>query len=114
MREALEHGDWNSTADTRLLLIESRFDDDYLRGHIGRVGLAGAQTAPEVVERLLPTVRADLEHEAERLRDMGIGGFHSVTPWRAAEENAVQLARFLDLMPETALKLARTEHLFSD
>lgn len=101
-------------ADTRLLLIDSDFDDDYLRGHIGRVGLAGAQTAPEVVERLLPTVRADLQHESERLRDMGFTGFHVIAPWRAPEENAVQLARFLDLMPDDALSLAQTPYLFSD
>jgi hypothetical protein len=51
---------YSDKADTRLLLIEADFTDDYLRGHIGRVGLAGAQTAPDVVDRLLPTVRADL------------------------------------------------------
>ncbi|WP_062560795.1 DUF5928 domain-containing protein [Paracoccus aminovorans] len=101
-------------ADTRLLLIDSDFDDDYLRGHIGRVGLAGAQTAPEVIERLLPTVRADLEHEAERLRDMDFPGFHAIAPWRSPEENAVHLARFLDLLPEAALKLAKIPHLFTD
>ena len=101
-------------AETRLLLIDSQFDDDYLRGHIGRVGLAGAQTAPEVIERLLPTVRADLQHESERLRDMGFAGFHSVAPWREPAENAAQLAGFLDVTPETALKLARTDHLFKE
>lgn len=101
-------------ADTRLLLIDSDFDDDYLRGHIGRVGLAGAETAPEVVERLLPTVRADLLHEAERLRDMDFPSFHSLAVWRGAEENALQLARFLDLPPEAALQLVATEYLFSD
>jgi hypothetical protein len=101
-------------ADTRLLLIDSDFDNNYLRGHIGRVGLAGAQTAPEVVERLLATVRADLEHEAERLRDMEFAGFHAIAPWRPDEDNAVQLARFLDLAPDVALELACTPHLFSD
>lgn len=101
-------------ADTRLLLIESRFDDAYLRGHIGRVGLAGAQSAPEAIERLLPTVRADMEHEAERLRDMDFASFHSIAPWRSPEENASALAAFLDIAPEAALDLARTSNLFSD
>ncbi|MBD9525398.1 DUF5928 domain-containing protein [Paracoccus sp. PAR01] len=101
-------------ADTRILLIDSEFDDDYIRGHIGRVGLAGPETPPEVIDRLLPTVRADLEHEAERLRDLGLLGFHSISPWRSPEDNAVQLARFLDLMPEKARELATTQHLFSD
>ncbi|REF72756.1 core-2/I-Branching enzyme [Paracoccus versutus] len=101
-------------ADTRVLLVDSEFDDDYLRGHIARVGLAGSETAPEVIERLLPMVRADLEHEAERLRDMDFPGFHSIAPWRPVAENTAQLARFLDLPAETALALARTDHLFSD
>jgi hypothetical protein len=101
-------------ADTRILLIESRFDDAYVRGHIGRVGLAGPQSGADVIERLLPTVRADLEHEAERLRDAGFAQFTSISPAHGAEENAVQLARFLDVLPETARALATTEHLFSD
>lgn len=101
-------------AETRILLIDSQFDDDYLRGHIARVGLAGTGTAPDVIEQLLPMVRADLEHEAERLRDMDFAAFHSIAPWLTPEENAEQLARFLDVPTETALALAKTEYLFSD
>ena len=101
-------------ADTRILLIDSHFDEDYVRGHIGRVGLAGPETPPGVIERLIPTVRADLEHEAERLRDVDFTNFHSVAPWRSPDDNAVQLAKFLDVMPETAHDIAITDHLFSD
>lgn len=101
-------------ADTRILLIESLFDDDYLRGHIGRVGLAGAESAPEVVERLLSTVRADLEHEAERLRDMEFATFHAIAPWASPEENAGELARFLDLPPGAAPDAALIQQLFRD
>ena len=101
-------------ADTRLLLIEAEFDDDYVRGHLGRVGLAGAQTATDVVDRLVQTVRADLEHEADRLRDLYPDGFHTIAPWRSPEENAAQLVRFLDVPPEQALAVARTDYLFSD
>lgn len=101
-------------ADTRLLLIDSQYDDDYIRGHIGRVGLAGPHTPPEVVNRLIPTVRADLDHEAERLRDSDFSAFHAIGPGRSADDNAVQLAKFLDLMPEAAHRIASTDHLFSD
>ncbi|KGJ04950.1 Core-2/I-Branching enzyme [Paracoccus halophilus] len=101
-------------AEARLLLIESDFDSAYVRGHIGRVGLAGAQTAPEVVERLMRTVKADLEYEAERLRDMGYAGFHTIAPWREPADNAAELGRFLDVSPEIATRLAKTEHLFTD
>lgn len=101
-------------ADTRLLLIESRFDDDYLRGHIERVGLAGKSTQPDVVERLLPTVRRDLEYEADRLRDMEFPQFYAINPIRTIEDNAAVLAKFLDIRDEVAHDLAATEHLFSD
>ena len=101
-------------ADTRLLLVEAAFDDEYVRGHIGRVGLAGTQTAPDVVDRLIQTVRADLEHESERLRDMDFTGFHTIAPWRSPEENAAELARFLDVPEATALTVAKSDHLFSD
>ncbi|WP_134680732.1 DUF5928 domain-containing protein [Paracoccus ravus] len=101
-------------ADTRILLIDAQFDDEYVRGHIGRVGLAGPQTPPEVIDRLISTVRADLEHEAERLRDLELAHFHSIAPWRSVEDNAVQIAGFLDIMPQQAKRLAAIEHLFSD
>ncbi|MFT4013782.1 MAG: DUF5928 domain-containing protein [Paracoccus sp. (in: a-proteobacteria)] len=101
-------------ADTRVLLIESDFDDDYLRGHIRRVGLAGPHTPPEVVDRLIPTVRADLEHEGERLRDSDFAKFHSIGPSRRAEDNAVELANFLDIMPDAAREIALTPRLFND
>lgn len=101
-------------ADTRLLFIETPFDDDYLRGHIQRVGLAGDHSQPEVVERLLSAVRSDLEHEAERLRDMDFAQFHSISPDRDIAENAAVLAKFLDISLELAHDLVGTEYLFSD
>ena len=72
---------------------------------------SGDATAARIVSG---TVRADLEHEAERLRDMDFAGFHSIAPWRSPEENAAQLVRFLDVPPEQALAVARTDYLFSD
>ncbi|HWL56044.1 MAG TPA: DUF5928 domain-containing protein [Paracoccus sp. (in: a-proteobacteria)] len=101
-------------ADTRVLLVDSEFDDDYIRGHIGRVGLAGPETPSDVIDRLVPTVRADLEHETERLRDLELTGFYSIAPWRSAEENAVQLSRFLDVLPDTAQRIAGIHYLFKD
>ncbi len=101
-------------ADTRVLLIDSQFDDHYVRGHIGRVGLAGPHTPPEVIDRLIPTVRADLEHEAERLRDADLSALFSIAPWRSTDDNAVQIANFLDVMPEAGHQIASTDYLFSD
>lgn len=101
-------------ADSRLLTIETQFDDAYLRGHIERVGLAGYAAQPGVVDRLLPTVRRDLEHETERLRDMEFPHHYSIAPWNSTAQNAAQLAKFLDIPLELAHDLASTEYLFND
>ncbi len=101
-------------ADTRLLLIESDFDDDYVRGHIGRVGLAGANAPAPVVDRLVPAVRSDLEHEAERIRDLELDGIFTLSASAPADENAAALAGFLHVDAEVAHKLALTDDLFAD
>lgn len=101
-------------AETRILFVDSPFDDDYLRGHMSRIGLAGATTPPEVVARLLPVVRDDLEHEAERLRDMEFNRFEVIAPGRSAQQNAQAIQRFLDIAPESAHDLAQIPHLFDD
>ena len=101
-------------AEARVLFLESEFDDAYVRGHIARVGLAGPSTPPEVLERLIPTVRGDLEHEAERLRDMEFENFEVMSARFDTDRNAAALARFLDVSPEVAHDLAETPHLFAD
>ncbi|TRW98142.1 beta-1,6-N-acetylglucosaminyltransferase [Paracoccus sp. M683] len=101
-------------AATRILLIDSEFDDDYVRGHIGRVGLAGQHTSAELIERILPTVRADLEDEVERLRDMDFAHFQTISRAQGQAGNAVALAAFLDVPPEIAQELAETPHLLDD
>ncbi|RNF32816.1 DUF5928 domain-containing protein [Paracoccus methylarcula] len=101
-------------AETRILFIDNVFDDDYLRGHMGRIGLTGATTPEDVVERLLPVVRADLDQEAERLRDMNFERFDVIADEQPLDQNAVAIERFLDVSPEIAQDLAGTEHLFAD
>lgn len=101
-------------AETRILFIDSEFDDDYMRGHMNRIGLAGHTTPDDVLARLLPIVRADLEQEAERLRDLNFEHFEAIASAQALERNALSIMRFLDVMPETAQDLAGTEHLFAD
>ncbi|KGJ19109.1 DUF5928 domain-containing protein [Paracoccus sanguinis] len=101
-------------ADTRVLLIDSDFDDDYVRGHIARVGLAGPNSPPGFVGRLIGAVRSDLAHETERLRDLDLEGFEVIAARHDPDRNAAALARFLGVEPEIALTLARTDHLFDD
>lgn len=101
-------------ATTRILEIDCDFSDDYLAGHARRIGLAGDATPPEVLARLLPTIRADIAHEAERIRDAGFACLGRIRQGAGPDENAVPLAAFLSIPVATAREIAATDHLFSD
>lgn len=101
-------------AQTRVLLVETDLDDAYVRGHIGRVGLAGGATSPATIARLVRTVRSDLAEEEERLCALDLPSFHRLSARAAPGANAAALAAFLGLDPDTAAALADTPHLFSD
>ena len=105
---------FSDRSTTRLLEIECEFSDDWLRGHAVRVGLAGVSTPEEAIGRLLPTIRADLYLESDRIRDAGFDNVHLLRETAAPEENARALTRFLTIPEDRALDIARTEHLFSD
>ena len=99
---------------TCLLHVECEFTDEYLLGHARRVGLAGERTPPETIARLLPTIRADVFHEADRIRDANFPNFHEMRETATPEENALPLAKFLDITEQQAREIAATEHLFAD
>ncbi|GGF52428.1 hypothetical protein GCM10011402_00450 [Paracoccus acridae] len=101
-------------SETRILFIDTAFDDAYLRGHMRRTGLAGDGTPDTVIEQLLPIVAGDLAHEVERLRDMDFARFATIASDATPEANAQAIARFLDVSPQVAHDLARTPHLFTD
>lgn len=99
---------------TRLLEIECEFSDDYLSGHARRVGLAGDETTPETLARLLPTIRYDVVFESERIRDAGFANYRRLRQTASLEENSDALGAFLSVSPDTARKIAQTDHLFDD
>ena len=99
---------------TRMLEIQCQFSDDYLVGHAMRVGLAGEQTAPETLERLLPTIRNDMTFESDRIRDAGFEHFETMRESADLDENADALARFLSVPPEKAREIAAVDYLFAD
>ena len=101
-------------AELRVLFVDCHFDDDYLRGHMGRVGLISAGAPAEVAARLIPVVRSDLEHEAERLVEGDYDHLGVIGPHRATEANAAAIAASLGLSPELAHEIAETPHLFAD
>lgn len=99
---------------TRLLEIECGFSDEYLVGHAKRVGLAGENTSPALIEKLLPTLRNDIEHESERIRDEGFVNYHRIKEDASADGNASALAALLGIPDVLAQEIAHTPHLFSD
>jgi Family of unknown function (DUF5928)/Core-2/I-Branching enzyme len=101
-------------ARVRLLQVECDFSDAYLIGHARRVGLAGPEASEAVLERLLPTIRHDISFENDHLRDLNLPEYHQLRETASADENAVQLARFLGVSFDEARKIAATDHLFAD
>ena len=99
---------------TKFLHIECNFDDDYIKGHAKRVGLAGDQTPEETVAQILPTVRADVYFEGDQIRDAGFDQLHLLQEKMTPEVNAVDIAKFLSVDLVTARKIAETPHLFVD
>ena len=105
---------YHDKAKVRLLEIQCDFTDEYLIGHARRVGLAGDRSPPEVIDRLLPTIRYDVRFESDRLRDANFAGFLRIRQAATVDENAGPLADFLDISAEKAREIAATEYLFVD
>jgi hypothetical protein len=99
---------------TRILELECQFTDEYLVGHAMRVGLAGDRTPYETIQRLLPTVRNDMTHESDRIRDANFDNHLRMREIDVPEVNARLLAEFLTLPQDKALEIAKTDYLFAD
>ncbi|MCH2164756.1 MAG: beta-1,6-N-acetylglucosaminyltransferase [Marinovum sp.] len=99
---------------TRLLEIECKFSDDYLIGHSKRVGLAGETTPEQTLQRLLPTIRNDVLHESDRIRDAELVNHCRIREFDEPDQNARAIAAFLSISNETAADIARTDNLFAD
>lgn len=99
---------------TRILEIECQFTDDYLTGHAMRVGLAGDQTSSETLERLLPTIRGDMIHESDRIRDAAFEHHSRFRETGSEAENTDALSAFLALGQDKSREISQTDHLFAD
>jgi hypothetical protein len=99
---------------TRILEIQCRFSEGDLAGHAMRLGLAGPQARPETLDRLLPTLRGDLLHESDRIRDARFDNHIILRESDDRARDAGLLARFLDIPPESAQEIARIDQLFTD
>ncbi len=101
-------------AVTRVLEVECQYSDVYLTGHAMRVGLAGERTPRETLERLLPTIRNDMMHESDRIRDGEFDNHARMREIDPAEVNAQVIASFLTISGEKAREIAESEYLYAD
>lgn len=102
----------NST--TRILEIDCTFTDDYLIGHARRTGLLGEATSQDTINRLLPSIRDSVVNETEDIRDSDFPGYQRVSEHLSPQENALPLAKFLDIPTSTAAEIMSLHYLFSD
>ena len=105
---------YSDRSTTKLLEIQCEFSDSYLIGHAKRVGLAGERTGQDTIDTLLPTIRSDVVFESDQIRDAGFDQLYRIKEANSADENAVQLAKFLDISEEQAREITSNEHLFVD
>ena len=110
----LLHDFYGDRSLTRMLEVQCQFTDDYLIGHAMRVGLAGEQTRQSTLERLLPTIRNDMNYETDRIRDAGFPHHYQMRETDSPEENAEKLAQFLTIPMDKAMEVSGTSHLFAD
>lgn len=104
----------NDRATTRIMVVQCQFSDDYLQGHAQRVGLAGGETPADAMSRLLPSVRNDVLHEAERIREARFTHYYTINESDPVEANARALGQFLSVSDEEARLIAETPYLFHD
>ncbi len=110
----LMHDFFSDRSITRMLEINCEFTDDYLIGHAKRVGLAGDQTTQATLERLLPTIRNDIAHESDSIRDAGFAKFAQIREAEAPEQNAKKISEFLSISSEQAMQVASEVNLYAD
>lgn len=101
-------------AEVRILEILCDFSDADLRDHACRIGLAGRDTPPPLTARILPTLRADLKYESDRMSDAGFAHFYRIHELASPEEAARVLARFLDTEGAVARAIAETNCLIAE
>ncbi|QFU07481.1 Core-2/I-Branching enzyme [Rhodobacteraceae bacterium THAF1] len=99
---------------TRILELDCEFSDDYLIGHAQRLGLIGADVPPMALERLMPTVRADIRHEREAIRDAGFESLIRIEQADDTETRAAAIRAFLKIDADKAGEIAGLPYLFQD
>ena len=101
-------------AEVRMLEVECKLTDAYLTGHALRIGLTGEQTSQENLSRLLPTIRGNMLHEVDQIRDAQFENYTRLSEYADTETNTSALARFLNVSEDKARAIAQSDNLFAD
>ncbi len=99
---------------TRILSLDCALDDDYLVGHAQRLGLLGQTVTAAARDRILPTLRADVAHEARSIRTAGFAHLSQIAEADDAEARAAALGAFLGLTGDALHRIADLPYLFED
>ena len=63
---------------------------------------------------LLPTIRNDMVHESDRIRDAQFENYIRIREAAETEINAENLEKFLNISKDKAREIAKTDYLFAD
>jgi hypothetical protein len=105
---------YSDRCTTRILEIACSFDEEYLKGHAIRTGLAGASSGADTLKRIVPTIRMDFAHESNVVRDRNYPNFYSISDKNEPEDNTMQISAFMDIPEDRAREIAQTPYLFAD
>ena len=106
--------------ELKLLYVspERLFQQGFRRGHcragLRELGLAQEQRIGLALAQLLPTLRYDMMHESDALRDARFAHYGRIRETASVAENAPALAAFLSISVEAARALVDSPHPFSD
>lgn len=104
----------NDRCAARILEVECGLSDDFLIGHARRIGVVGDAPSPEMLSRVLPTLRQDIRRESDRLREAGFAAHHRLRESAHPDENARAVAAFARVSHDAAHQVVTTDGLFSD
>ena len=76
--------------------------------------LLGDRPPRETLARLLPTIRHDMTHESDCIRDAGFSNHARMREIDPPETNARLIADFLTIPQDRAMEIAKTDYLFAD
>lgn len=105
---------YGDSANVRTLYIDCTFQDAYLAGHAKRIGLATEDTSDQAITQILPTLRYDIQFEADQVRDSDHSQIYQIGQEMSEEARRDVLRAFFACDNDAADAIAKTPYLFED